>query len=203
MNDGKRQEHGFSLLEAVITVAIILFVGSIAVLALGNTLRAMHANTGLQTTVQVLRRARQTAIDQRATVLVTFNTPAGALHTMTIQRVLAGAPVLPPVAVIPLPWDVQFSVDPNFPGPPNTPDNIGNATIAVDFVDGFTPAAGTQAYFLPDGSVQNAVGNTINGVVYIERTGYWQGARAVTLFGATGRLRSWQLAPTAGGYKWR
>jgi hypothetical protein len=116
--------------------------------------------------------------------------------------VLAGAPVLPPDAVIPLPSDVQFLVDPNFPVPPNTPDNIGNATAAIDFTDGFSPAVGTQAYFMPDGSAQNAVGNTINGVVYIERTGYWHGARAVTLFGATGRLRSWRLAQTAGGYTW-
>jgi hypothetical protein len=190
----------------MIVFAITAVIVAVAVLAFGNTLRAMHANTGCQTTVQTLRRARQAAIDQRATINVIFNTPAAGLHSMTIQRIVpAAAPA--PIATIPLPSDVQFFADPNFPGQPNTPDQVGNGKLAVDFEDGFSPQPVTQIFFMPDGSVQNATGNSVNGVVYIERiqgnVGYWQGGRAVSLFGATGRIRSWEMAPAQGGFGWK
>lgn len=203
MSTEKPRLHGFTLLEALVVVAIIAIAAAIAVLGLGNTMRAMHADTGCQTSAQALRQARQDAIDQRASVRVTFNAPAGAPHTVTIERMVpGGAPVL--YATVPLPSDVQYFADPNFPIPPNTPDGIGTSKAAIDFEDSFSPTPGTQVYFMPDGSAQNAVGNTINGVVYVEQTGYWQGARAVTLFGATGRVRTWQMVPAgAGGYQWQ
>jgi len=197
------RQQGFTLLEAIITVVIIAIVTSIGIMALGNTMRTMHADTGCQATMQVLRLARQYAIDQRVSVRVTFNTPTSGLHSMTTERMVPlAAPIL--YTQIPLQSDVQFFADPSFPIPPNTPDGIGGGKTAVDFEDGFSPTPVTQVYFLPDGSAQNAAGNTVNGVVYIEQTGYWQGARAVTLFGATGRVRRWQMAPaSAGGFAWQ
>jgi hypothetical protein len=190
------------LLEAVIVLAITALIAAIAVLSFGNTLQAMHANTGCQATIQVLHQARQQAIDQRTRISVIFNTPAGAVHSMTIARIVPpAAPVV--YAQIPLPSDVQFVADPNLPTPPNTPDQVGNGKVAVDFEDGFSITPVAQIYFMPDGSVQNAAGNSVNGVVYIQRGGYWQGARAVSLFGATGRLRNWQLSAVTGGYAWK
>jgi Tfp pilus assembly protein FimT len=186
-------------LEALIVFAIMAIITAIAVLALGNTMQGLHANTGCQAALQVMRQARQQAIDQRTQINVIFNTPSTGLHTMTIQHIVpSAAPVV--LATIPLPSDVQFFADTNIPGPPNTPDGIGNGKVAVDFEDGFSASGTTQVFFQPDGSVQNATGNTITGgVVYIERTGYWQGARAITLFGATGRLRTYQLTTVSGG----
>lgn len=192
-------------MEALVVFAIMAIITAIAVLALGNTMQSMHVNTGCQTALQVMRQARQQAIDQRAQINVIFNTPSSGLHTMTIQRIVpSAAPVV--YATIPLPSDVLFFADTNIPGPPNTPDGIGTGKVAVDFEDGFSASGSTQIFFQPDGSVQNAVGNTITGgIVYIQRmnpdraTGYWQGARAITLFGATGRLRTYQLATASGG----
>ena len=42
-----------------------------------------------------------------------------------------------------------------------------------------------------------------NGVVYIARTGFIDTSRAITLWGATGRLRGWRAYKNAGKYYWR
>jgi hypothetical protein len=188
----------------IVTVAILLIVASVAVLTLGNSLPAMHTNTALQTTMQVLRQARQTAIDQRRTMVVTFNAPGGATHSITVQQMIGG--VINPTAVeqVPLPSDVQFVADPKLPQPPNTPDGFGNGTVAIDFEDPVSATPGTQVFFLPDGSAQSAAGNLENGVVYIDKPGYWQLSRAVSVFGGTGKIRGWRLQQvSAGVWKWQ
>jgi hypothetical protein len=59
-------------------------------------------------------------------------------------------------------------------------------------------------YFQPDGSAQDANSNINNGVVYIARPGDLASSRAITLWGATGRLRGWRLYITGTGTKaWR
>jgi hypothetical protein len=48
--------------------------------------------------------------------------------------------------------------------------------------------------FYPDGSAHDLAGNLNNGVVYIARPGDLYSSRAITLTGATGRIRGWRLA---------
>ena len=51
-------------------------------------------------------------------------------------------------------------------------------------------------YFYPDGSAEDAIGNVNNGVVYVAlagNTGFINTSRAITLWGATGRLRGWHI----------
>jgi hypothetical protein len=57
--------------------------------------------------------------------------------------------------------------------------------------------------FYPDGSAQDSLGNYSNGVVYLTRTGspiYI--SKAVTLWGATGRIRGWSLNNVTGVATW-
>jgi len=200
----KRSQRGYSALEVTVTLMILLIVASVAVFTLGNSLPAMHTNTGLQTTVQVLRQARQTAIDQRRTIVVTFNAPAGATHSITVQEMVGGVIIPAALKQVPLPSDVQFFADPKLPKPPNTPDGFGNGTVAIDFEDAVSATPGTQVFFLPDGSAQSAAGNLENGVVYIEKSGYWQLSRAVSVFGGTGKIRGWRLQQiSAGVWTWQ
>jgi Tfp pilus assembly protein FimT len=199
-----RAQRGFSTIEMVVTAMILLIVAGISIFVLGNSLPAMHTNTGLQATMEVLRQARQTAIDQRRTMVVTFNAPSGSTHSITVQRVVAGTIDPKPLEQIPLPSDVQFAADAKLPQPPNTPDGIGNGTVAIDFEDAVSVTPGAQVYFLPNGSAQSPAGNLENGVVYIERPGYWQFSRAVTVFGGTGKIRSWRLQQVSKGvWKWQ
>jgi hypothetical protein len=93
---------------------------------------------------------------------------------------------------------------------PKTPDGFGVGTTAIDFDQGIAGGVKNVIYFYPDGSAQDAAGNINNGVVYLCLfiPGIIQEmptARAITLWGATGRLRAWQLEWAAGpaSYYWR
>ena len=56
--------------------------------------------------------------------------------------------------------------------------------------------------FYPDGSAQDDVGNFNNGVIYINTSAYFYGSRAITVEGATGRIRGWRLVNNAGVATW-
>ena len=77
---------------------------------------------------------------------------------------------------------------------------------------GYRRAGGQKSiYFCPDGSAQDAAGgagqcagNWNNGVVYIARPGDLMSSRAITVWGATGRIRGWRLYNNgAGGITWQ
>jgi hypothetical protein len=56
--------------------------------------------------------------------------------------------------------------------------------------------------FWPDGSARDTNGNLNSGIVYLARTGDMNNSRAITLYGATGRVRGWRLDGVTGSYKW-
>ena len=194
----KPSQRGYTAVEMMVTMIVIVIAAAIAFFSLADTLPVTHVNTALDTTMQVLRSARQKAIDQRTTIQVTLNAPSSAVHSLTVYRIVpSGTPVF--IETIPLPSDVQFYADPSLAGIPNPPDKVGNGQVAIDFEDPTTLSPGNQVYFLPDGSGRSSNGNVENGVVYIDRPGYWKFTRAISMFGATGRLRSWRLQQTSPG----
>jgi hypothetical protein len=72
------------------------------------------------------------------------------------------------------------------PGVPDTPDAFGNAN-AVAFGVANTVMFGT------DGTLIDGNGNPLNGTVFLSIISQPESARAVTVLGATGRIR---------GYRW-
>jgi hypothetical protein len=76
-------------------------------------------------------------------------------------------------------------------GMPDTPDLFGNAS-ALDF-DG--PAT---HMFTSDGSFTDSAGDISNGTIFIGRGSDTDTGRAITIFGATGMMRSWKRT----GIKW-
>jgi hypothetical protein len=71
-----------------------------------------------------------------------------------------------------------------FDGVPDTPDAFGSAT-AVDF-GGKSPLI-----FQSDGTLADNLGSPVSGSVFIGQAGHPETARAVTLLGATGRVRGY------------
>jgi hypothetical protein len=120
----------------------------------------------------------------------------GKILTQTIAAGVLSAPTS-----IDLPIDEQFVVVAGVPLTPKTPDGFGSGVRAVDFDLG-NGGGSNVLFFFPDGTVLDAAGNLNNGIVYIARPGDLYSSRAITIWGATGRLKVWSLA-NKGGASWQ
>ena len=173
---------GFSVVETGIAALVICVIAGFAVLTIPGIMPGINANTCLNQTVAQLRSGRELAIAQRRSIelrfvgndqveLVRFDVPAGRTVLSTIM----------------LEGDMQFLV---FGGIPDTPDAFGNGT-AVAF------GGPAPFMFLSDGALVDAQGNPINGSVFLGLIDHPETARAVTILGATGRVRGYRWSGTS------
>lgn len=183
-----RPMRGFSLLEMMIVLAIMMVVASISFVSMQPILRQERVTNAYNTTLMTIRRAREAAISERRTYIVTFN---GAVTPNTVSISPQNLAVANGVNVTyTLPNDVTFLAS----GLPATgPDGFGGGATAIDFDQAVPGGDKTKLYFTPDGSAQDGNNNINNGVLYLARASDTYSARAITVWGATGRLRGWQL----------
>ena len=207
---------GFSMVEMVIVIALVLVVSGIAVVNTQGALRDSRVAGAYENSLTQLRMARQRAIEERKRYIVTFGTPAptgaatplGAPTTKSIQlfRWDNGNPSPAPVQVgtIDLPVDVAFVALPGIPtSSSKVPDGFGSGITPIDFDQGVGAGAGNLVMFMPDGSSHDLAGNFNNGVLYIARTGDLSSSRAITVFGNSGRVRGWRLLQPGGVATWQ
>jgi type II secretory pathway pseudopilin PulG len=210
-----RGESGFSLLEMMIVCCIMMIVAGIGFMAIQPALKDARVNQAYQDVLMPLRVARQRAIAERKQYIVCFGltTPTGALtplgaptaQSIQIFRWDAGTALsaAAQISINRLPSDMQMTVITGMPnGAATVPDGFGNATVAIDFDQGVAGAIKNQVLFMPDGSAHDVNGSWNSGIVYVARPGDLYSSRAVTLYGATGRIRGWRLLSTTGGPKW-
>ena len=197
----KRRVRGFSIIELMIVVTILLIMSAIGTLTLQPTLKNLHLTNAYNTTLATMRLARQMAIGKRNIYTVTFNN-AVLPNTITIADTNPLSPGV--VETIPLPTtDVAFTVVTGIPTTTaTTPDHFGTGDAAIGFDPGVTPGVPNVIYFMPDGSAQDAGNNINNGVIYIAQPNVLLSSRAITLWGATGRLRGWRLNQAGAAYQW-
>jgi prepilin-type N-terminal cleavage/methylation domain-containing protein len=205
------KQRGFSMIELLIVLTIVIILTGIGFITLWPALNKEHVDTAYDRTLDTLRIYRNLAITQSRNYIVTFAPAAGVVPaTMTISW-WQGAPpgnVRPaPVVVntVTLPPDVDFFVQAGIPTAANgVPDGFGIGAAAIDL--DYTPAGGgggATVVFMPDGSVQDVAGNPDSGVVYLSRVvPDLYSARAITVWGATGRIRGWRLVNQAGVATW-
>ena len=190
-----KDARGFTLIEAMIAVSIVLVMSAASYYSLRPAWQDARLNSAYNGTLMTLRQARQWAVDNRKTYVVTFN-PAGLpVGTNQIQtNRMDGGAVGPVVNRMTLPSDIQFL---NIPGIPNTvagtPDGLGTGSKAYQFDIGVAGGVENTIYFFPDGSARDINNNINNGVVYLARANDLYTSRAITLIGAAGRIRGWRL----------
>ncbi len=207
--------RGFSLLEMMIVICVMMIIGGIAFMAVQPALRDAKVNQAFENAMMPLRVARQRAIAERKQYIVCYGiaAPAGALTPMgapTAQSIQtfrwdAGTALsaATQITAITLPQDIQFQTIAGLPnGAATVPDGFGNATVALDFDQNVAGAIKNQVMFMPDGSAHDINGNLNSGILYLARNGDLYSSRSVTLYGATGRIRGWRLLRFGGGPKW-
>ena len=209
-----RKNNGFSLLELMITVSLALVMCGVTFIFLRPQLNQNHVNSAYDTTLMALRNTRNLAITQSHEYYVNFNPagfPAGTIQVQYQPPLVVGALAAPPVEQVntyTIPGDVTFNVQAGFPAV--APDGFGAGVTAIDFESTLTPGVPLPCQcvvFMPDGSAQTGVvgssGAYVNGLVYLTRVGdSIYTSRAVSVWGATGRIRGWRLNQVAGVAEW-
>ena len=207
--EGGRRASGFSLIEMLIVVALIIVMASISFISMVPVMKQQRVTNAYNTTLAAMRQARDNAVAQRTSYSVSFASSSSS-NTITVTPTLSTFQGAQNTTVYSLPSDISFTVQTGFPAP--GPDGYGTGITAMDFGHTANGGTGGQAtvYFCPDGSAQDAEGGAGNclgswdgGVVYLARSGEILSSRAVTLWGGTGRIRGWRLYGNgSGGYQW-
>ena len=196
---GSRRMRGFSLLELMVVVTIILMVSGVAIMGLQPAMQAGRVTNAYNITLAAIRQTRDFAVGQRQQYSVTFSN-ATTPNTITITQTGNGTVV----TTYQLPTDVAYTVVAGIPTAANAvPDGFGAGATAIGFDQGVAGGVQNVIYFMPDGTAQDINGNLNNGVIYIARAGQLYSSHAITVWGATGRMRGWQLYNKTGTAYWR
>jgi prepilin-type N-terminal cleavage/methylation domain-containing protein len=201
------KESGFSLIETVVVVAIISITLAMALVGIVPAINSSRSNSGMELVLGELRRAHERAIDERRIYRVTFVAPQTiqvdvGLVVAIGSTITGSSPAFvaaqPPML---LPATVQFLVIPGIPATAATaPDGLGSGAKAIDL--DVANGGGTQIYFQPDGRALDALNRLNDGVVYVAEPGNLYSSRAVSVFGSTGRVKSWFLTNVGGAAGW-
>ena len=192
--------RGFSMIEVSVVIMLILIISAMAIFALQPSLQDAKYDNAMREVIDQLRQGREYAIANRRYVQVTFPTVVIAGQPTQYQVVLTvrNAPPLGPAGVdavlstVPIQVPAQYFL---FPGAPDTPDGFGNAS-PVEF-EGLNPGPILGMMFQSDGElIDGGTFQPINGTVFIGFPNQETASRAVTVLGATGRIRGWKLART-------
>jgi len=177
-----KRQVGYSVVELLVAIGVLLVVSSFAVLSWQGTYQNFKATSGLNDAIGQLRTARSVAISKRRNIEVAFN---GANQIQLTLETSTGTPAVPnPFLPETLTSGVQFTL---FAGLPDTPMAFGNASAVSFTAAGAAPAQ--PIHFTTSGALTDSNNNFVNGTIYLGIPGLKTTARAVTILGATGRVR--------------
>jgi prepilin-type N-terminal cleavage/methylation domain-containing protein len=176
-------EAGYSLLEMMMVVGVMGVLTGVAVVQIGASRPGALGDGAMRVVLSQLNTARELAITQRRNMRLVFDQGS---RVQIIREEVPG-PTLTTISTVLLEGTLQFVL---VSGLPDTPDTFGNSTATT-----FTTATGTppEVKFTPNGTFVNQAGATLNGSVFVALPNQALSARAVTVFGSTGRIR---------GYRW-
>ena len=190
MRRTKIQANGFSLLEAVVVIGIMMIMMSFAIFKSTNMMPNYKADAAQDVVVSTLRQARQVSLTQRRDVQVWIDqtfTGVDQVQHINYQVVTIGGDQPQPVVSVALPQGAQMVLE---AGVPDTPMGFGNASaVYIGNVGGGPPIM----KFRSTGGFTDPNYAPLNGSIFVGVPAQAFSARAVTILGGTGRVRpySW------------
>jgi prepilin-type N-terminal cleavage/methylation domain-containing protein len=177
MEERSHKARGFSIVEVLVVTVLVAVSVSVGVLQMKSSIALIDADKAANLVTAQILYARQVAIAQRRNVLVSFE---DSNEIKVIRQDGGGETTV--MADVVLPTGFTFSMPDDLE---DTPDAFGNAgPVDFDTTNG--------GKFLADGIFVNDTGDVMNGTVFT-MNGSSSTARAVTLSGASGRLRTYRL----------
>lgn len=175
--DPVRRADGFTLLELLLAVSLGTLLAGFSVVGMQETLLEIRANAAARQIRTQLLTAREQALTERRAVEVQFIEP----NEIRLVRIgLDGTQQQ--LNHVTLEGGGRFMLVPEVP---DTPEAWGNAT-AIEFDNA------DRTLFLSDGTFADAAGAPLSGTVFLGIPGRVTSARAVTIFGATGRVTAFR-----------
>lgn len=189
-----RSTRGFTLLEILVVVGIAIVVAATAVPVTDRMVKWARADSSVEFTMRQIALARDRAIAERRNIRLDFDTTNQTIQLWRQEINAAGVatgwtplfvtPGTTNSAPVPLENGQRFI---NFSGVPDTPDTFGEASGSA------TAFGGTAPYmFTSDGTLIDNNGDVINGTVFTGTQGQPHSARAVTIFGVSGLMKTWK-----------
>jgi len=198
-----RRQRGTSLIELMAVVGIVITLSAFAIMSTLRPTTTSRANNAVDAVVSTLIQGRQLAVSKRRNVLVSFN---GTNQIQLTVQTLPNEAVPTPLPIVKLNDGIstalQFYVFPTLPNTPMGPLGFGNTT-AIDYQAVNGSGAPNAVMFSTSGGLVGAggaapanyyaVGNNdpINATIFIGTPSDSSTARAITVMGATGRVRSY------------
>ena len=161
----------------MVAVAIIGILSSMAVIQIGAVRPGLEADGAMRVVMAQLNAARETAISQRRRVEIKFLN--GSWVKVTRYDLPAGTTIL---AEVPFEGGVRYGLMANVQ---DTPDAFGNVA-PVSF------GAAPTVMFNTEGMLVDSGGIPVNGSVFLLIPNQPTSFRAVTVLGATGRVRGFR-----------
>ena len=173
---------GFSLIEMLLVLGISAVLAAVAVPVSSQAIKWARADSSNESTLRSIAAARDRAVAERRNIELTLINPN--IVRLERENVDAAGAVTGKTTILEVMLDSgqQFL---KFTGVPDTPDAFGNSS-AITF-------GGTAPFmFASDGTLIDSSGDVVNGTILIGMPNQPETARAVTIFGASGLLRSWK-----------
>src|SRR5882762_7714203 len=175
-------QRGFSLMEILVAVGVISIILGMTMLNYSTILPNYKANSAMDQLLYQLRSARERAISHRREVQVQF---IGTNQLQISELWIVGTP--PVDKPVSFEGGAQFIVFSSIPDLPK-PFNFGN-TAAVYF--GGLSGGPPIMKFSTTGSFIDGGNTLVNGTIFMGIPGKPSTARAISILGATGRVREY------------
>lgn len=185
-----RRGEGYSVIELLVVVALIITMTAITVFTLGHSRRSYRPDDAAAQVVNFLRDAYGRALSQRQTMSVSIDLDNQTITLIDENRLPLGDEIV--IRRTPLIDQVSLSQPTVGAAPVGLPPGPYSYPSAV--------YAGNvwEARFRSDGSVVDTAGNTLSSTLFFSPINLTDNdsnlIRAVTLFGPSGSIRLWRFA---------
>jgi len=180
----RNAEHGFTMLEMLLVIAIIMILAGMAIFNIGGALPGEQTAAGMNAAIAVFRQGHDISISERRyfQLVIPATTPPNQIGLERLE-INGGFTALP---VVTLPKPAQFGLDPSITTAPES--GLIQTTCGSGLCFGGSPTQTWQ----PDGTFVQANGQPLSAVVYVMVPGNPGAQRAFTILGSTGRIRTYR-----------